>query len=223
MSKKCNYNIEWRVEKNFIKYDEALKFMEKTAMEIIDQNRNSLIWVLEHYPVYTAGISAKDEDLLDNKNIEVFKINRGGKYTYHCPGMKIIYVMLDLKKLFYPSKPDISRFVEFLELWIIGVLKNYNIDAGIRKGRVGLWVETPDGEKKISAIGIKIKKWVSYHGIALNINPDLEGFKNIVPCGIKEFGVTSFFELGIKEINQENFNKILKNEFENLQKKFFKI
>jgi lipoyl(octanoyl) transferase len=140
MTKKCNYNIEWRVEKNLVKYDEALKFMEQTAQEIIEQKRDSLIWVLEHYPVYTAGVSAKDEDLLDNKNIEVFKINRGGKYTYHCPGMKIIYVMLDLKELFYPAKPDISRFVEFLELWIIAVLKNYKIEAGIRKGRVGLWV-----------------------------------------------------------------------------------
>jgi len=221
MTKKCNYNIEWRVEKNLVKYDEALKFMEKTAQEIIEEKRDSLIWVLEHYPVYTAGISAKDEDLLDNKNIEVFKVNRGGKYTYHCPGMKIIYVMLDLKKLFYPAKPDISRFVEFLELWIIAVLKNYKIEAGIRKGRVGLWVETQAGEKKISAIGIKIKKWVSYHGIALNINPELDGFNNIVPCGIKEFGITSFSELGIENFNQENFNKILKKEFENLQKIFF--
>ena len=135
--------------------------------------------------------------------------------------MKIIYVMLDIKKFFYPAKPDISRFVEFLELWIIAVLKNYKIEAGIRKGRVGLWVETATGEKKISAIGIKIKKWVSYHGIALNVNPDLEGFNNIVPCGIKEFGITSFSELGIENFDQENFNKILKNEFENLQKIFF--
>lgn len=221
MSKKCNYNIEWRVEKDLIKYDEALKFMEKTAQEIIEQKRDSLIWILEHHPIYTAGVSAKDEDLLNNQNIEVVKTNRGGKYTYHCPGMKIIYVMLDLKTLFYPAKPDISRFVEFLELWIIAVLKNYKIDADIRKGRVGLWVETPEGERKISAIGIKIKKWVSYHGIALNINPDLEGFKNIVPCGIKEFGITSLSELGIKNFDQENFYKILTIEFENLQKKFF--
>ncbi len=221
MSKKCNYNIEWRIEKNLVKYDEALQFMEKTAQEVIDEKRDSLIWVLEHYPVYTAGVSAKDEDLLDSKNVEVFKINRGGKYTYHCPGMKIIYVILDLKKLFYPAKPDISRFVEFLELWIIAVLKNYQIEAGIRKGRVGLWVETQTGEKKISAIGIKIKKWVSYHGIALNINPDLEGFNNIVPCGIKEFGITSFSQLGIKNFDQENFYKILKTEFEILQKIFF--
>jgi len=221
MSKKCNYNIEWRIEKDLVKYDEALRFMEKTAQEIIEEKRDSLIWVLEHYPVYTAGVSAKDEDLLNSENIEVFKTNRGGKYTYHCPGMKIIYIILDLKKLFYPSKPDISRFVEFLELWIIAVLKNYQIDAGIRKGRVGLWVETSTGEKKISAIGIKIKKWVSYHGIALNINPDLEGFNNIVPCGIKEFGITSFSELGRKDFDQENFYKILKKEFENLQKIFF--
>jgi lipoyl(octanoyl) transferase len=221
MSKKCNYNIEWRIEKDLVKYDKALQFMEKTAQEIIEEKRDSLIWVLEHYPVYTAGVSAKDEDLLNSENIEVFKTNRGGKYTYHCPGMKIIYTMLDLKKLFHPAKPDISRFVEFLELWIIAVLKNYQIDAGIRKGRVGLWVETSAGEKKISAIGIKIKKWVSYHGIALNINPDLVGFNNIVPCGIKEVGITSFSELGRKNFDQENFYKILKKEFENLQKRFF--
>jgi lipoyl(octanoyl) transferase len=136
--------------------------------------------------------------------------------------MKIIYTMLDLKKLFYPSEPDISRFVEFLENWIIAVLQQYNIVAEIRKNRVGLWVNTLQGEKKISAIGIKIKRWVSYHGIAINIYPDLNNFKNIIPCGISEFGVTSFQDLGIKNFDEKIFYKILQQQFYQTYQNFFK-
>jgi len=213
MSDDLRKSIEWRFEENLIEYEDAVNFMEQKVLEIASQKSSNLIWVLEHYPVYTAGISAKDEDLLNRDQTPIFKSNRGGKYTYHCPGMKIIYVMLDLKQLFYPSSPDITQFVKFLENWIIAVLKHYQIHGEIKAGRVGIWVETPQGEKKISAIGIKLKKWVAYHGIAINITPNLQGFNNIVPCGLKDYGVTSFEDLGIKNFNEQEFYKILKEEF----------
>ncbi|NBX53019.1 MAG: lipoyl(octanoyl) transferase LipB [Proteobacteria bacterium] len=217
-----NYDLEWRFENNLMPYSEAIKIMESRVQNISENKDSQLIWVLEHLAVYTAGISAKDQDLLFKNDIEIIKTNRGGKYTYHGPGMKIIYAMIDLKKLFYPANPDITKFVEFLEFWIIAVLKNYKIEAGIRKGRVGLWVNTSEGEKKICAIGIKIKKWISYHGVALNINPNLNNFQNIVPCGIKEYGVTSLAEMGVCDFNQEEFYKILKIEFQKCYKQFFK-
>lgn len=216
-----NLNLEWRFENNLINYSESLKFMEQRAKDIFENREKSLIWVLEHPPIYTAGISSNDNDLLNNSGIEVIKTNRGGKYTYHGPGMKIIYTMLDLKKLFYPQQPDISRFVEFLECWIMAVLSQYNIVAEIRKNRVGLWVNTSQGEKKISAIGIKIKRWVSYHGIAININPDLKNFENIVPCGLKEYGVTSFDDLNKNNFDEQKFYEILQKQFFNISQKFF--
>jgi lipoyl(octanoyl) transferase len=216
-----NLNLEWRFENNLINYSESLKFMEQRAKDIFENREKSLIWVLEHPPIYTAGISSDDNDLLNNSEIEVIKTNRGGKYTYHGPGMKIIYTMLDLKKLFYPQEPDISRFVEFLESWIMAVLSQYNIVAEIRKNRVGLWVNTSQGEKKISAIGIKIKRWVSYHGIAININPDLKNFENIVPCGLKEYGVTSFSDLNKNNFDEQKFYEILQKQFFNISQKFF--
>ncbi|MBU6338402.1 MAG: lipoyl(octanoyl) transferase LipB [Rickettsiales bacterium] len=203
--------IEWLISKDPIYFEDALKFMENRVEKIINGEAKPLIWALEHKPVYTAGISAKDEDLLNKTDIPVFKTNRGGKYTYHGPGMKIIYVMLDLKKFFAPASPDIAKFVEFLENWMISCLAELGIKGEIRKGRVGIWVETKDGEKKIGAIGIKVKKWVTYHGIAINIAPNLQAFDNIVPCGIKEFGVTSLEELGVKM--SEDFDELLKRKF----------
>ncbi len=211
MSQKSNYNLEWRVSKELVRFEDALEFMQKRVEKIIDGTAPELIWTLEHHPVYTAGVSAKDEDLLVKTDIPVFKTNRGGKFTYHAPGMKIIYVMLDLKKFFAPEKPDVARFVEFLENWVIAILAHYGIKAEIRKGRVGLWVSTPEGEKKIAALGIKIKKWVSYHGIAINIDPDLAGFTNIVPCGIKEFGVTSMKELGVAV--GDDFDEVIRQKY----------
>lgn len=203
--------IQWLASKDLIGFEDAFEFMQKRVEEIISGENPQLIWTLEHSPVYTAGVSAKDEDLLNSGEIPVFKTNRGGKYTYHAPGMKIIYLMLDLKDFFAPASPDIAKFVEFLERWVIAVLKEYGIVGEIRKNRVGIWVDTPSGEKKIAAIGIKVKKWVTYHGIAININPDLCGFENIIPCGIKEFGVTSFADLGIKM--QRDFDEVLQEKF----------
>jgi lipoyl(octanoyl) transferase len=193
-------NIEFKFSKNLVKYEDALKFMEERSQEIILGKKKEMIWVLEHEPVYTAGISAKESDMLIKNNVPIFKVNRGGKYTYHCPGMKIIYVMLNLKRFFEPNRPDVSKFVEFLENWVIEILSFYGIKGEIKKGRVGIWVENNNIEEKVAAIGIKLKKWVSYHGIAINVNPDLSGFKNIVPCGISEFGVTSMKKILYKYI-----------------------
>ncbi len=203
--------IEIKISKELVHFEDALALMKQRVDDIIAGKAKQLIWILEHHPVYTAGISARDEDLLDAGDVPVFQTNRGGKYTYHCPGMKIIYVMLDLKKFFAPEKPDVARFVEFLENYVIAVLKEYGIKGEIRKGRVGIWVETKNGEKKIAALGIKIKKWVSYHGIAINADCDLAGFGRIVPCGIKEFGVTSMKE--ILEKDEFNLNEVLIKKF----------
>ncbi len=217
MTQKNLSNIEWRVSKELVHFEDALKFMQNRVDEIIAGKSPQMIWLLEHYPVYTAGVSAKEEDLLNKTDIPVFQTNRGGKYTYHCPGMKIIYVMLDLKKFFAPEQPDVARFVEFLENWVIAILAELGIKGEIRKGRVGIWVTDQNGEeKKIAALGIKLKKWVSYHGIAINIDPEMSGFNNIVPCGIKEFGVTSIAEI-LGKIDQQKFDELLKRKFEQLE------
>ncbi len=214
MNKKSNCNIEWRVSKDPVPFAEALDFMEKRVEKIINGEEPQMIWLLEHPPVYTAGISAREEDLLQKTDIPVFQVNRGGKYTYHCPGMQIIYVMLDLKEFFAPEKPDVARFVEFLENWVIAILAEFGIKGEIRKGRVGIWVTDKKGEeKKIAALGIKLKKWVSYHGIAINIDPEMAGFNNIVPCGIKEFGVTSIAEI-LGKIDRQEFNVKLRQAFD---------
>ncbi len=210
--------IKFKTSNKPVDYKEAVEFMENYVAEISAGNQPELIWLTSHQPVYTAGISAKDEDLLRN-DIPVYKTNRGGKHTYHDDGMRIIYVMLNLKNAFQPSQPDVAKFVEMLENWVIAVLARLEIKGEIRKDRVGIWVECADkSEKKIAAMGIKIRKWISYHGIAININPDLQGFQGIVPCGLKDFGVTSIADLGkkisfaeIDEIIKEEFFKIFKN------------
>ena len=220
ISQKNNHKIEWLASKELVHFEEAFKFMQEKVDKIILENADDLIWVLEHHPVYTAGISAKESDMLVKNEVPIFQTNRGGKYTYHGPKMKIIYVMLDLKKLFAPNAPDIAKFVEFLENWVIEILAEFGIKGEIKKGRVGLWVETETGEKKIAALGIKVKKWVSYHGIAINLSPDLAAFKNIVPCGISEFGVTSMKEI-LGEVDEEKFEGMVKGKFEELKGKYF--
>lgn len=218
MLHKIKEKIKWKVSNDLVGYEEAVKFMENEVEKIISGESNGTIWLTQHPPIYTAGISAKDHDLMNEQNIPVFKTNRGGQYTYHGPGIRIIYVMVDIKKIFEPEKPDIARFVEMLENWIIRILAEFGIKGEIRKNRVGIWVENGnDGEDKIAAIGIKVRKWVSYHGIALNINPDLNFFTGIVPCGIKEakFGVTSLEKLG-KKPTDEQINQIIRKEFEKI-------
>lgn len=202
MSNISRLDIEVKKSKGLVHFKEALQLMEQRVEDIIWGKQKQMIWFLEHNDVLTAGVSAKDEDLLQSQNIEVFKTNRGGKYTYHGPGMLIVYFMLDLKKFFAPNKPDVRKFVEYLENLVIEVLAEYGIKGELRDGRIGIWVNDKNGsEKKVAALGIKLRKWVSYHGIAINVDPNLAKFDNIVPCGIKEFGVGSISQILGQEID----------------------
>ena len=204
--------VNFKISNNPVFYEDAVKFMEEMAIKIAEGKQEELIWLTSHEALYTAGVSAKETDLLD-KNAKVFKTNRGGKYTYHDDGMRIIYVMLNLKNVFAPEKPDVAKFVKMLENWVINILDRIGIKGEIRENRVGIWVgDDKAQEKKIAAMGIKLKKWVSFHGIAINVRPNLEGFKAIVPCGLGEFGVTSIEDLG-KEISFEDLDELIKEEF----------
>lgn len=202
---------EWKFSQNLVKFDDSLPLMEEKVRKIVENGENDLIWLLEHEKVITAGVSAKAGDLLNAGSIPVVQTNRGGKYTYHGPGMIVGYLMMDLKRFFAPEKPDIARFVDFIERWLINFLAKFEIEGFIRKDRVGIWVFENGVEKKIGAIGIKVRKWVTYHGFALNIDPDLADFGGIVPCGIRDFGVTSLQKMGVDL--EVDFYQMLKNAF----------
>ncbi|MBL0317894.1 MAG: lipoyl(octanoyl) transferase LipB [Alphaproteobacteria bacterium] len=190
--------IEWEAASGLVPYAVALAEMEARVGAIVEGQKQEKIWLVEHSPVYTAGTSAKGEDLLHATDIPVFQVGRGGQYTYHGPGQRVGYVMLDLKRQYAPKHPDIRDFVYLLEEWIIQTLAHFGIRGERRKGRVGVWVISARGqEDKIAAIGVKVRRWVTFHGISINVNPDLTHYRGIVPCGIREFGVTSFSKLGI--------------------------
>ena len=188
---------EWRISSLPVPYDEAVAEMEARVEAIAEGRARELVWLLEHPPLYTAGTSADARDLIDPKRFPVFKTGRGGQYTYHGPGQRVAYVMLDLKR----RKPDVRAFVEDLERWLIAALAEFNVTGELREGRVGVWVRRPEkgltAEDKIAAIGVRIRKWVTFHGVSLNIDPDLDHFTGIVPCGISQFGVTSLADLGL--------------------------
>lgn len=203
---------QWMIENTLIPYDMAVAAMEDRVGQIREGSAEELIWLLEHPPLYTGGTSAKDEDLIDAR-FPVFKTGRGGEYTYHGPGQRVAYVMLDLKDR-QKNKPDIRRYVWLLEEWIIRTLAEFNIKGERRDGRVGIWVVMPDGsENKIAAIGVRIRRWVTYHGIAINVNPDLSHFGGIVPCGIAQHGVTSLHHLGVK-VEMSELDAALSRQFE---------
>lgn len=188
---------EWRISEAPVPYEEALATMEARAEAIANGTEPELIWLLEHPPLYTAGTSADPVDLISPDRFPVYQTGRGGQYTYHGPGQRVVYVMLNLKA----RKQDVRAFVQDLEHWIINTLDTFNVRGEIREGRVGVWVQRPElgptREDKIAAIGIRIRKWVTFHGISLNVEPDLEHFSGIVPCGISEHGVTSLVDLGL--------------------------
>jgi lipoyl(octanoyl) transferase len=184
---------EWIIAKEPVSYPEALDFMEKRVAAIRDGAAPECVWLLEHPPLYTAGTSAKRDDLLDPDRFPIFNAGRGGQYTYHGPGQRIAYVMLDLKL----RGSDIGTYIQNLEDWVIDALEDFGVKALKRKERVGLWVERGYGrEDKIAAIGVRVRKWVTFHGIALNVDPNLDHYRGIVPCGIQEHGVTSLWDLG---------------------------
>ena len=186
--------LEWRTRPGLVPYPEALRAMEERAAAIRDRGAPELVWLLEHPPLYTAGTSAAPEELLDGARFPVFAAGRGGRYTYHGPGQRIVYLMLDLKR----RGGDVRRYVHDLEELAIRTLAAFGVRGERREGRVGIWVVRPEGEAKIGAIGVRVRRWVSYHGLALNLRPDLGHFQGIVPCGISEYGVTSLEALGVR-------------------------
>ena len=210
--------MEWKISDGLTSYEDALAFMEARVDAISRGEADECIWLLEHPPLYTAGTSAQLEDLVDPERFPVYEAKRGGQYTYHGPGQRVAYVMLDLNK----RGKDVRQFVHKLEAWVIDTLDSFNVKGEIREGRVGVWVTRPEkplsvtgavAEDKIAAIGIRLRKWVSFHGISINVEPDLEHFTGIVPCGITEHGVTSLVDLGLP-VTMEDLDVALKAAFE---------
>lgn len=185
--------IQWLTSDGPVDYPKAVSFMEARVAAIRDGTTTEAIWLLEHPPLYTAGTSASAGELLQPGRFPVYPSGRGGKFTYHGPGQRVVYVMLDLKR----RGGDVRAFVRALEGWIIATLAQFGVHGERREGRVGIWVTTATGEAKIAALGVRVRRWVSYHGIAINIEPNLEHFSGIVPCGLAAFGVTSLADLGI--------------------------
>ena len=207
--------IEIKISNEEINYKEAVLFMESKVRDISENHSKELLWFLSHNHIFTQGTSASDDEILNSDVIEVLKTNRGGKTTYHGPGQRIVYLMLNLNN----KKKDIRKFISVIENSVIDFLKNYNVEARAFKDRVGIWViknnkMTFDKEKKISAIGLRVKKWITYHGMSFNINPDLKYYNSIHSCGLKEFKNTSLNELGIK-IDQKEFDEGFKKIFLN--------
>ena len=185
--------IEWRVSAAAIPYPEAIEQMEQRVAAIRAGTAPELVWLLQHPPLYTAGTSARDEELLEPGRFPVYRAGRGGRYTYHGPGQCVVYVMLDLAR----RSEDVRCYVHHLEEWGIRTLARFGVAGERREGRVGIWVRSGGSEAKIAAIGVRVRRWVTYHGMAINIDPDLDHFRGIVPCGIAEHGVTSLAALGI--------------------------
>ena len=204
-------SIEIKKSQKPINYEDALKFMEKRLLEIDKNISNDLIWILEHENIYTAGTSYKENEIID-KSIKIFKTNRGGKITYHGPGQLICYFVIDLKK----GKKDIRKFITIIEKTIIETLKYYKIDTFPDKDNVGIWYKDKSKIKKIAAIGVRVSKWIAYHGFSININNDLRKYNAIIPCGIKDKGV-----INLKNIKNQNYeeieNVLIKNFVSNLK------
>jgi len=186
--------MEWRISDGLVDYEQAVQAMEARVAAIRAGSEEELVWLLQHPPLYTAGTSAKDADLLQPDRLPVHRTGRGGQYTYHGPGQRIAYVMLDLQR----RQMDVRHYVALLEAWLIATLRRFNLRGERRDGRVGLWIDRGQGrEDKIAAVGVRVRRWVTYHGIALNVEPDLSHYAGIVPCGIQEHGVTSLVDLGL--------------------------
>jgi lipoyl(octanoyl) transferase len=218
LPRRCDSPVEWLISDQPVAYPDAVAAMETRVAAISAGEAPESVWLLEHPPLYTAGTSADDGDLTDPGRFPVHRSGRGGEFTYHGPGQRIAYVMLDLNA----REPDVRRYVAALEEWVIAVLARFNIRGERREDRIGVWVARPDkpplanglpAEDKIAAIGIRVRRWVSFHGISLNVDPDLSHYSGIVPCGITDYGVTSLADLGII-VSMPEVDAILRNEFE---------
>ena len=204
-------NIEIKKSKKPIKYDYAIQLMERRLLDINKKNKNELLWILEHEEVYTAGTSYKKEEIID-KSIKILKTNRGGKITYHGPGQLICYFVIDLKK----RNRDIRKFISLIEKTIIDTLKIYKIKTFADKKNIGIWYKDKENIKKIAAIGVRVSKWIAYHGFSINICNDLGKYNSIIPCGIKDKGVTNLYE--IRKQNYDDLkDKLIKNFILNLE------
>jgi len=205
--------VEWAITEGLVGYEEAVAEMEARVAAIAAGEALERVWLLEHPPLYTAGTSARDEDLVDPGRFPVFRSGRGGQFTYHGPGRRVAYVMLALDR----RTPDLRRYVAALESWLIGALAEFNVRGERREDRVGVWVRRPDKgegvEDKIAAIGIRVRRWVTYHGISLNVEPDLSHFSGIVPCGVRRHRVTSLVDLGIP-VTMPEADAVLRGAFE---------
>ncbi|MBO6639939.1 MAG: lipoyl(octanoyl) transferase LipB [Roseitalea sp.] len=210
--------VEWRVTDGLTDYEAALAFMEARVAAIHEGIAPEMVWLVEHPPLYTAGTSADPADLTEPDRFPVFKTGRGGQYTYHGPGQRVAYVMVDLKR----RRQDVRAFVAALEAWVIGTLDRFNVRGERREDRVGVWVQRPErpsavpgavAEDKIAAIGIRLRKWVSFHGVSINVEPDLSHYQGIVPCGVSDRGVTSLVDLGLP-VTMADLDIALKAEFE---------
>ena len=205
--------VEWVISEELVDYETALAAMEGRVDRIIAGEAPEQVWLLEHPPLYTAGKRSDDRDLVSPDRFPVYRTGRGGQHTYHGPGQRVAYVLLDLKR----RRQDIRAFVAALESWLINTLWHYHIRGERREDRVGVWVQRPergpDTEDKIAAIGIRLRKWVTFHGISFNVEPELEHFSGIVPCGVEDHGVTSLVDLGIPVTMAEN-DSVLRAEFE---------
>jgi lipoyl(octanoyl) transferase len=199
---------DWKVRDGLLPYPEAVSFMEERAEAIAAGHAGEMVWLVEHPPIYTAGTSAKDADLIDAR-FPVFKTGRGGQFTYHGPGQRVGYVMLDLKR----RQPDVRQYVRNLEEWLIRTLARFNVKGERREGRVGIWVQSGNREDKIAALGVRVRRWVTFHGVSFNVDPNLSDFTGIVPCGISQHGVTSLADLGIL-VSMADVDVALKEAFE---------
>ena len=201
-------NIEVKNSMKPIDYAKSMKILEKRVEDVFLGKKDELLWILEHNTVYTAGTNSNEKDLID-KDLSIFKTNRGGKYTVHSPGQKVVYFVLNLNK----RKKDIRMLINNIESCIINILREYKIKSYPDRNNIGIWIKKGDNSMKIAAIGIRVKKWIAYHGFALNISNDLKKYKKIVPCGIKDKGITSLKNMGIK--NYGNINEIIVKKFLN--------
>ena len=202
-------NIEVKNSVKPVDYIDSMKILEKRVDDVFLDKKDELLWVLEHNTVYTAGTNSKEKDLLD-KSLKIVKTNRGGKYTLHSPGQKVIYFVLNLNK----RKKDIRILISKIENCIIDILKEYKIQSYPDEKNIGIWVDNKKNSMKIAAIGIRVKKWIAYHGFAINVSNDLSKYKKIVPCGIRNKGITNLQQMGIKNFN--NINEIIVKKFLNI-------
>jgi lipoyl(octanoyl) transferase len=209
--------ITWEKTKDAVDYPEAIRAMEAHVDAMLEGRKGEKVWLLEHPPLYTAGTSARAQDLLGAR-FPVYKTGRGGQYTYHGPGQRVAYVMADLRV----RGKDVRRYVQNLEEWIIRSLADFDVKAERRDGRVGLWVVNKAGEEKIAAIGVRIRRWVTYHGIAINVAPDLGHYSGIVPCGLSTFGVTSLKAMGL-DVSMEMMDKALVSHWADVFPDFIEV